>query len=57
MFLVFLFIVILIAVAGVFTFSLYDKKVGQKDDDETKWDDFEIIDVDTPTKSASERGM
>ena len=57
MFLALLFLVIFIAVAGVVAFSVYDKEVVSKNLDETNSDDFEIIDADTPTKSASEKWM
>lgn len=52
-----LLLVILLAIAGSIAFTIREKQVESVDGDETKADDFEIIDVDTPTKSASEKGM
>ena len=48
MFLALLFLVILIGVAGVVAFSVYDKEVVSKNLDETNSDDFEIIEEPSP---------
>jgi hypothetical protein len=48
MFLILLSLIIFIAVAGVVTFSIYDKEVVAKNLDETNGDDFEIIEESTP---------
>lgn len=57
MYLALLLLVMLLALIGSMAFRIREKQVESGDGDETKADDFEIIDVDTPTKSASEKGM
>lgn len=43
MYLTFLFTVIFIAVAGIIAFTINDKRVKSDDSNETKANDFEII--------------